>query len=550
MGRSVIIHIVVAWFWLAAGLFFGSFVQEDAAIVAGGYLVVERQLPMLLAGASLFAGVVMGDLAIYGLGALARRSSWLRAKLGSFGAVKGASWLNDRLFLTVAGCRLTPTLLFPTFAACGWLGVPFARFFLAVLLSATIYVPLLLLTVIFFGDALTRHIDLWGWTIVGVVMVMFWALKRRSRPGAAGEEDQDGEVAIHEGMPPLPRSLNRVAPSERINVILYYTPLFFQWIWLGIKYRSLTLPTAANPCIEAGGLLGESKIACLSLVSGEARRWVAAAAAIECGSPGGVAEDLRRAEAAIARHGLRFPLIAKPDIGWRGLGVRRVGSLAELGVYLEGFPAGNKLILQEYVPYAGEAGVFYVRRPGQTRGEIFSMTFRYYPFVVGDGKSSLRDLILGNPRTLWKADLHLQANHDRLDEVPAAGEGVRLAVVGSNRVGGLYVDACSYVTPELTARIDEICRQIPEFHFGRFDVRFQDIESFQRGENFSIIEVNGAGAEAIHIWDPRFPILSGYKVLFEQQSLMFAVADANRRRGFKPMTVRELVACQQKQQKL
>src|SRR3546814_17353817 len=50
-------------------------------------------------------------------------------------------------------------------------------------------------------------------------------------------------------------------------------------------------------------------------------------------------------------------------------------------------------LLQELVPWEGEAGIFYVRRPGQKRGEVFSMTLKYAPYVLGDGVRSLRQLI-------------------------------------------------------------------------------------------------------------------------------------------------------------
>ncbi|HLO79289.1 MAG TPA: hypothetical protein VK196_22765, partial [Magnetospirillum sp.] len=69
-------------------------------------------------------------------------------------------------------------------------------------------------------------------------------------------------------------------------------------------------------------------------------------------------------------------------------------------------------------------------------------------------------------------------------------------------------------------------------------------------EGFKVVEVNGAGAEAVHIWDPDYPILAGYRTLFRQQSLMFAIGAANRARGIKPMTLRELVACQRRQNRL
>ena len=39
----------------------------------------------------------------------------------------------------------------------------------------------------------------------------------------------------------------------------FYPPVLFYVIWLGLKYRSLLLFTAANPGIPAGGVVGESK---------------------------------------------------------------------------------------------------------------------------------------------------------------------------------------------------------------------------------------------------------------------------------------------------
>src|SRR3546814_13425800 len=67
----------------------------------------------------------------------------------------------------------------------------------------------------------------------------------------------------------------------------------------------------------------------------------------------------------IARRGLAFPLVVKPDIGSQGYGVRLVRGPAELGAYLEGFPAGEAFILQDYVDWQGEAGVRHVRPPGE-----------------------------------------------------------------------------------------------------------------------------------------------------------------------------------------
>ena len=47
---------------------------------------------------------------------------------------------------------------------------------------------------------------------------------------------------------------------ERMPKWLICIPLALQWLWLALRYQSLTLPTIANPAITAGGLVGEGKL--------------------------------------------------------------------------------------------------------------------------------------------------------------------------------------------------------------------------------------------------------------------------------------------------
>ena len=126
----------------------------------------------------------------------------------------------------------------------------------------------------------------------------------------------------------------------------------------------------------------------------------------------------------------------------------------------------------------------------------------------------------------------------------------RLSFVGSIRVGGLYRNATKFVTPELNERIDQIARSMPDFHFGRFDVRFKSVEELQRAESFQIIEVNGAGAEAIHVWDPEASLREVYGELLKYQSLVFKIGAANRAKGLAPMSVGELIRFTRKQNSL
>ena len=194
-------------------------------------------------------------------------------------------------------------------------------------------------------------------------------------------------------------------------------------------------------------------------------------------------------------------------------------------------------LLQRLVPHQGEAGIFYCRRPGEQNGRIVSVTLKYFPHVTGDGQRTLRELILADPRAGPLSHLYLRRHTARLDEVPRAGVSIRLAFAGSHSRGAIFRNGTHLVTPAMEARFDAIAQAMPEFHFGRFDVRFKDFAEVQRGEGFTILEVNGAGAESTHIWDRRTGLLQAWRDLMRQYRWLFEIGAANRARGFKPMSL-------------
>lgn len=539
-------------------LFLASWLHEDAAIVSGALLVVESDLPTSVALLSLFSGMVAGDMGIYGLGVLARRSSWLRRRLVGERVERLRRVLGSHLWFSVALCHFLPGALFPTFLACGWFGLPLGRFAVASAAAAAIYVPAALFLVITFGQAFLHSYGLWAWggVLAAVLLVSLRGSLLQVWTGLAVAGDRvvpgvplpqlETDRRSHRGMPALANLGREVSRSERVPQSLYYLPVALRWLVLGARYGSLTLPTLANPTIEAGGLWGESKSALLEQVRRQHPTQVAGFVTVA--RAGSVTETLGLAVHALASAGLDFPLVAKPDLGWQGFGVRRVDGATDLEHYLAEFPPDQTLILQQYIAYDGEAGIYYARRPGQGEGSIVGLALRYFPYVVGDGHSTLRALIAANPRTRFKAHYHLGAARDHLgltaaelERVPPAGKLVRLALVGSLRVGGLYRDAREHVTPALTARVDAIAKSIDQFYFGRFDVRFATVERLRAGEDFTIIEVNGAGSEPIQVWDPDRSILSAYRESFRVQSMMFEIAAENRARGYTPMPLLQLL---------
>lgn len=351
------------------------------------------------------------------------------------------------------------------------------------------------------------------------------------------------------GMPALSRADRKVAAAERIPPALFYLPLIFNWVRLGLRHRSLTLPTAANPNIFTGGMWGESKSSYFFDVAPTERQWIADFVLLKRNAGvRGLAGDLARAARSLEDAGLDFPLIAKPDIGWHGHGVRRIDDRAQLENYIAHFPLTSTLMLQRYVPHTGEAAVLYARLPGEASGRILSLTFRYFPHVIGNGRSSVRQLIRSDARAQWKSELHLGIDPTHrgvdpldLDRVPACGEVVRIALINNQRAGALYRDGRRHITAALDARFDAIARSMTEFHYGRFDLRFESVEALMRGEDFSIVEINGIGGEAIDCWDPRLAISEVYRRLAGQQRLLFMIGQRNRARGFHPTGLGDFV---------
>lgn len=527
------------------------FAHEDLAIILGGYIVVNNLMPVTLVVISIYGGMLASDFALYGIGAGARHLPWLsRWAVGERVQAIGEI-LQRNLFGLVVLCRVVPGVVFIAFIACGWTRVPFMRFTAASLVSSAIYLPLMLGLTVVFGDALDDRAGLWTWPFLGVAWAALAFVRQRvfafQVPSKTG-----GETAAanrYGGMPALTGLPRKVALAERIPPILFYFPLALSWIALALRHRCFTLPTAANPRIAAGGMGGGSKSERLTGVAADDRRWIADFVVLRrAPEASSLYIDLDRALNELAAAGLRFPLVAKPDIGWQGYGVRRIDDAAGLRDYLRGFPGGERLILQRFVPHVGEAAVVYARLPGERSGRILSLSFRYCPHVVGDGCHSIRALIEKDQRAQWKARLHL--GHDRshqglsaddLSRVPARGDVVRIALIGSQRAGGLYRDARRHISSELEERFDAIAGGMGEFHYGVFNLRFGSIEELMRAENFSIVDISGVGGDALDAWDPVLPVADAYRRVRDRQRILFLIGERNRARGFKPAGLADVV---------
>lgn len=562
------------WLTEILALFLIPYLHEDVAIFGAAFLIVDGGMPARAAVVSLYIGIVTSDMALYGLGLLAHHNSWAQRLMLKPGIASLAGWLGNHLAPLMVLARIIPGVMFPVYLSLGFCRVSFFRFALITMVTAAVYLPIVLLLIAKFGQQVLTPLGFWSWILaISAVAATVWSWSRNPnwRVFFSGSEfgfggifrgprstTADLDLSTHNGMPKLGSLPTMVSLAERIPPALFYIPLAVQWIWLGLRHRSLSLPSLANPEIESGGLWGESKSAYLETVGVDQRKWLADFTTLRRSSnTNDLAADQERARQCIAAANLSFPLVGKPDIGWRGYGVRLIEDEVELEKYIEQFPEGATILFQRAIPWDGEAGVLYARTPDQTDGHIFSLTFRYFPHVVGDGQSPLRDLVVGDQRAIWKVGAHLGLDPKHLgavpkqfNRVPNKDEIVRLSFVGSNRVGGLYRDAREHITPALVRRFDAISKSIPEFYYGRFDVKFLSVERLEQGEDIQIIEVNGAGGESINVWDPEMPLAQVYKELFAQQRLLFEIGALNRTRGFRPPGLLSIAKSQWHQHRL
>ena len=347
-------------------------------------------------------------------------------------------------------------------------------------------------------------------------------------------------VRPHRGMPPFDQDGAPLSFFEFWPMWAFYPPVMAYAAWLMLRYRGILLPTVANPSFPGGGFYGESKAEILALAMAHVPEWVAPFVKVTRSESAGLSTvDAERAAAfdQLRAAGIALPVVAKPDLGCRGAGVKLVRSAADLSAYLAAFPPGASLLLQRLVPFEGEAGIFYCRRPGQRRGQVVSITLKYFPYVSGDGHRTLRELILADPRAGKLSHLYLRRHTARLETIPRLGEAIRLAFAGSHSRGAIFRNGTHLVTPEMQASFDAIAQRLPEFYFGRFDIRFEDFSEVQQGCGFTIVEINGAGAESTHIWDRRTTLLQAWRDLMRQYRWLFEIGADNRQRGFKPMSL-------------
>ena len=235
-------------------------------------------------------------------------------------------------------------------------------------------------------------------------------------------------------------------------------------------------------------------------------------------------------EAIIENSKINFPFIVKPDIGLRGSAVKKVTNVEELKAYHN--KANFDYLLQDFIQYENEVGIFYVRFPDEKHGKITGIVAKEFLIIEGDGCSTIEELLKVNPRYEFQLKTLEKEYGSQLKIILAKGEKRNLVPYGNHARGAKFLDYSHLISPELTKVIDEMCLQIPEFYFGRMDLMYNTWGELEQGKNFSIVELNGSASEPTHIYDPKHSLFFAWKELARHISYMFQISVENHKRGF------------------
>jgi glutathione synthase/RimK-type ligase-like ATP-grasp enzyme len=320
----------------------------------------------------------------------------------------------------------------------------------------------------------------------------------------------------------------RLMHWEYWNSKLVYAPLYPYWLWLSIKARSFFFLTSANPKIENGGFIMESK---MSVYNQMPEGYYPATVLVQ---PNTAVEQI---EKIVGHNSLGLPLIVKPDYGERGLGVQKVASMQELVSYALSMPI--PFLIQSFVSYKKEAGIFFVKLPGEATGRISGIVNKEPVAIVGDGKSTFRELVFRVPRYILQWRYIQEKFRHRVSEVLLAGEELVLIPYGNHVRGSLFTNETARLNPRLNTVLLNICNAIPDFNFGRLDIKFESWEELQEGRNFSIIELNGSGSEPTHIYDPKQSIFFAWREIIKHWRWLYIICKHQNKQGVPSLTYRQ-----------
>ena len=514
------ISLAVLWLLLAVA----TFVSEDLTCISAGLMVAKDVIGFFPAASACLIGIFIGDMLLYlagrWLGTDFVRKAPLKWFISEADIIRSSQWFDKRGMVLILITRFFPGTRLATYFTAGILGVNFLRFALYFLIAAILWTPLLVGLSAYLGGQMLQIFEVYQkyalLGLLGIICFLLLLLKLVV------------PMFSHRGRKLLLGKWLRFSRWEFWPLWKFYPPVVLYVGWLGLRHRHFAWFTATNPGMPMSGLVLESKQQILEALKPAGEVVPAFGTVSKSLSSENQWKAMKRLQENPA---LDFPIILKPDVGERGIGVAVIRSDEEAKAYFE--KSFDDTIVQQFVE-GSEYGIFYYRLPEEENGHIFSITDKELISVVGDGTSTLEQLILDDARAVAMAPFFINKHAKRILQTPSKGEVIALTELGTHSLGSLFRDGTHLATPDLEKEIDRISKHFEGFYFGRYDVKVPSEAALQAGENIRILELNGITSEATSIYDPKNGLFTAYKVLFDQWAIASRIVKQNTKAGIKP----------------
>ncbi len=230
--------------------------------------------------------------------------------------------------------------------------------------------------------------------------------------------------------------------------------------------------------------------------------------------------------------GIEYPFIVKPEVGGQGILFRKIDNQASLKHYHSFVPV--EYIIQKMVHYPIEVSVFHIKHPEQQKGIVTGFLHKIPLQVLGDGKHTLAQLVLLNPKAQKRYnDLHSR-HAEKWNKILSINEKYILSYAANHNKGAHFIDLKDFINDDLVAVFDRLSIRINDFFYGRYDVMCNSIEDLQQGKNFTILEYNGCGAEPNHFYDTGYTLRGAHKEILKHWKLLYEISKHNADQGIKP----------------
>jgi membrane protein DedA with SNARE-associated domain len=147
----------------AGAIVLATFILEDAATVAAAMQAQDGAVSTWVALVSLYVGIVLGDLGLYGLGRLSATVPWVARQLPPHRQEAIRAWISGRIFNVVLVSRFLPGMRLPTYTTCGFVGADLRQFTLAAVAATACWTSLLFAVSLKLGQFLMDHLGAWRW---------------------------------------------------------------------------------------------------------------------------------------------------------------------------------------------------------------------------------------------------------------------------------------------------------------------------------------------------------------------------------------------------